>query len=1257
MSLEALLEILQEQPPVGAMPQLGVSCLHLAGRALEAPEGFDTSQTAEEERGARVDPNKARPAVALERLPAIQVTGKPASVGCGRQARRELLQKSGGSGRRRISECKYLEYADMCVIFPVRCRLLICFTLYGSEYRYLSPRQDLTARCLRMIFPASSLKPHTRTPVTRGAGVAGAAASAAMRREQRQRRGRPLPLTGTATAGATISSAEAGTAAGTSTACLASASAVLPCVARWWAGCQRSAASGCATTPHTEEAMALARAVAAAYASAVERAGHRSVGGKSRPTTATAAAGTGAGVSRRTAAKSTTPRRKSGDTPRGRDAGTPSFGVGLTTPRRVTVAGQRRRRRAASSAAPPPPLPVPRRFLTAVSALSAVPCVQAELVRVLRAVLNRFPQAPLAALRGRMPAEREEGQEGGAADERATATGGGGGGDMAPPPPRPPSGKKKRRVSIEAVGLRVAASGGDSGARQTRGSPPPPLPETAPRGRERGPGSGATGSSKKMMAGRSALKVPSAFSGDSAAREAIEIVLARAELAVEYFEGPGATAADEESVGADQRGHDGGGEGVEDGEGVRTIADAGGVEPGKDGAPASRRLHLLSRHTAAVTCALRMLSPFVDAARREARKGSVDGTERRLHFGGKRQTHRSPTPRVVAITGKRSADTRKSSSAGDQAWPDILGQLADAFGAAALAASRFDFDPSTIAPGEGSRDAATATVDPPPSQPPPAVAGAAGSCMVVGVWEMLVSCATELPGALLARRLPVGGDVQDVGGGSVSRGNPRSVARLQGSVRLVAERALGSILSTGGRIGGGVGEGSASTGTVLTPTIASAPHPLKCFLLASAVWKEWGSGGGAGAGDAAGKGPRRGREGTGLRGPDRAQEEGPPKKKRARDGGSRGGDGGGGGEGNNGGGVIDDRDGDGDAHEFDVKEAFLAGLRHEGGPLVTQCAVAALSTLPLCRSKQGECLSNLSTGSGSSSSSGKGVHFTDHAATCEWKARWLPALVALCEDKDGRWPEAVRLEVATGLLRLGASLDRTARLVAGSNTNETALVAATTTATAARQQRHQRQTHLRYPGGSGGLSIPALLDGQVPAGPNVFLDMLPLWPSLLTDNSAVVRAAAARALLSAVAAAPLSRLRAAGAAGAAVLRLLTGMLACGDPEVSWVVAGGAGQFVADGGKMLRAMYRYKFVGAGRETGMDVDGEEVEDEEEEEEETLDPQEEAEREVRSREKALSRFIETIGGMLREHGDRVRLGRWQSLHEFTGLLRALG
>ncbi|CAM9483002.1 unnamed protein product, partial [Scytosiphon promiscuus] len=267
VSLEALLELLQDPPLLGAMPQLGVNCLYLAGRALEAPQGFNSDQV-EEGEGAS---NKERRAVTPVHLPAIQ---------------------------------------------------------------------DLSARCLRAIFPSSSLHPtktRQNTPGTRGAGGAGEA-SAAEWRGQRQPRGWRPSATGTASTRANLPPAESETAAA---ACLASASATLPCITRWWAGCQQSVSNGggdgggTGTAPHTEEATVLAKAIAAAYASAVKCSGERSARGKSRPTTAVAA-GTSAGSSRKftTAAQARTPRRKSGDTPRGRDAGTPSFGVGLTTPRR-----------------------------------------------------------------------------------------------------------------------------------------------------------------------------------------------------------------------------------------------------------------------------------------------------------------------------------------------------------------------------------------------------------------------------------------------------------------------------------------------------------------------------------------------------------------------------------------------------------------------------------------------------------------------------------------------------------------------------------------------------------------------------------------------------------------------------------------------------------------------------------------------------------------------------------------------------------
>ena len=86
--------------------------------------------------------------------------------------------------------------------------------------------------------------------------------------------------------------------------------------------------------------------------------------------------------------------------------------------------------------------------------------------------------------------------------------------------------------------------------------------------------------------------------------------------------------------------------------------------------------------------------------------------------------------------------------------------------------------------------------------------------------------------------------------------------------------------------------------------------------------------------------------------------------------------------------------------------------------------------------------------------------------------------------------------------------------------------------------------------------------------------------------------------------------------------------------------------MADEGKILRAMYGSG--GGGEEDGKD---------EEEDEDTLGAEEEKEQEAHFREVALSKFIKAVGNMLQEHGDKLRHGRWQSLHDFTALLRALG
>lgn len=937
----------------------------------------------------------------------------------------------------------------------------------------------------------------------------------------------------------------------------------------------------------TEQAVALSRAIAAAYASAVEASGQRHARRKS---SSKAAAGKGAHH---------TPRRKSkADTPRRRDAGTPSFGVGLGTPRRTVAA----HRPVVGSTRRPQ---VPIRFAAAVSALSAVPCVQPELMRALRAVLNRFPRAPIAVLRRPGPENRVGAKAGEHVREKG---GGGGGGEMAPPPPRPPSGKK-RRVSLETGGLRTSADGksgrrGDSGryfllqsGLRKRGRAYPTTPaESAKK---------AKTAMMAPLAGESRSGWPPVFSGDSAALEAIEVVLARAKAAINYFT-PAQDEADTDRGNADNESALAG---------VQTEKGATAAENGRS----LGRLHPLFQHTTAVTCALRMFAPFVDAARRQA-------AGRRLEFKGRWQSRRLSTP-CVAWSGKRGPGIQENSSMGDGTWPSVIDQLVDAFTAAVEAVVRFETGDIDSC-GE-SRDPAAVDPSPPRAKVTPE---AADPRLIAGLWDTLVSCAAELPAGLLVRRPSRGGNEGGSGagagaGGAGNCGESRS-SRVGSTVGSVAEQALRYVLSPGWRDDGEAQEGLTVTGTFFGPSATPSLFPLRCFLLAAAISKM------KLRDDEAGGSRQRDRGARGARKSNDKKEQ-RSKKKRAHSDlqGSVGRGGGGNGE--------KDDDG-GDEHDFDADKAFLDGLRHDGSALVAQSAMASLPNLLLCCNTKGECLSNSSGGTGSCK------HFTEHAATCNWKTRWIPALLALCENRDHDGSEAVRLELAAGLIRLGASLDSSARRVGLTTKKATA-------ATAAGHQQRSRHQHR-----SGGELPLGALFKEVPAGPNVFVDMLPLWPPLLKDESVVVRAAAARAVLAAAAAAPLSRLRAAGAAGAAVLRLLTDMLACGDPEVAWVVAGSAGQFVTDGGKILRAMYHYSTTVRPAKEGRGSEGTDVEEEEEEEDEdedTCDAQEEQEREVRSREQALSKFIDTIGKMLEEHGDRLRLGRWQSLHEFTALLRALG
>lgn len=1106
----------------------------------------------------------------------------------------------------------------------------VCFALF--------PWQGLIARCIRLLFPGSChdsrasmrsasrglLPPAVDATAATGTSFPFPAPSASLTPR--------IPATNTVASWASLSSA-------------------LPCVARWWARRHESeSCGGGGEERDTDEAVTLAKAMAAAFASAVEI--HFSATIEVPPVATSMTAGR--------AAMDRTPRGRGGAAVIPQHTGgaghTPRGGNGLVSPHRLhpsTAVGGAQ---------------VPMRFVSAVSALSSVPCVQPELVRAVRAVFSHFPHIPIAVLWGAQTAgSKERGRKGLLADEEDGQQKGQGdvgesgneGEKMAPPPPRQPS-AKKRRVSLEAGGFRAAAAGRDG--ESDRGGEDLPEPrdgcrdETAQGGHE-----GRRVSSEALLGWR-----PPVFSGDSAAREAVDVVLAQASAALDFFE----TGETVEVVLGDRNGS---------GDAGSTCA---GDRPRGDAASgdedisnkSKRQLRALLRHTAALTCALRMLTPFVDGAARFVVTHDGDSTPeeagRRLEFGGRWYHYIDETsaPRNVSSrTDKRSGEDLTmqeclNNDENSKGLPNIIGRLVDGFSAAVQAVARHKADEHGQG-GNGSSGAIGVASSPHLlSWSPRAVAW---------LWDMLVTCAGELPVSLLFPALPNSSDAASGGGGD-SRGGRQ--AHLASTVGFAAERVLEVILTPGSAVVNsallhaqsaplsatltsvnnlgtttaqprgtratvslwtlglesphcddiniytrGTGVSSAATTTVLGPAAAVAPFPLKCFLLAAASARGWAPRVNNDDGENApretgkgGRGNRRlagGEQGEGLR------------NKQVRGSGNGGGDGGGGSSsiGGGGGAVASEDD---VQPTFSVEEAFLTGLRYQDhSALVTQCAVAALPTLTLCRrcSEDGE-----SPAEGSSSTGRQGEHGGGRVS-CNWEKTWLPALLALIDASKNS--EAIRLELAAGLLRLATSLDR----------------------------QHMALNH------TAGSSLPSTIHPQLPhspgqkrfadgaAGPKAFEDLLLLWPSLLQDESAVVRAAAARAALSAASSAPLSRLKATAAHGVRVLRLLIDMLACGDPEVAWVVAGGAGQFVADGGKILRALYAGSGTGGG-------DEEEMEDEDEDED-TLGAEEEKEREARLRERGVSRFIEAVGTMLQEHGDRLREGRWQSLHEFTALLRALG
>ncbi|CAN0174429.1 unnamed protein product, partial [Ectocarpus fasciculatus] len=283
----------------------------------------------------------------------------------------------------------------------------------------------------------------------------------------------------------------------------------------------------------------------------------------------------------------------------------------------------------------------------------------------------------------------------------------------------------------------------------------------------------------------------------------------------------------------------------------------------------------------------------------------------KLEFGVRRQKRGASTPRV-ASTRKRSPGTRKRTSARDRRWPSLIGQLANVFGAALRAVSRYETSTSSGG-GQESRGS-----------------GALAPRAVAGVWDMLVSCAADLPAPFIVRRPPRGSNEAGTGGRAAGSRGELPSSRLRTTVSSAAEKALESVLAPGWGYAHGAPEGLVLPGTALGPAEASAPFPLKCFLLAAALSKGSGPGDDADAFDAAGVGGSRLRQRS-PRGEDDS-EEGRPKKKRARRDNHRGTPGASDSGRENhtgGGGTVDNHEGGGD-FVFDVEEAFLAGLRHDG---------------------------------------------------------------------------------------------------------------------------------------------------------------------------------------------------------------------------------------------------------------------------------------------------------------------------------------
>lgn len=920
---------------------------------------------------------------------------------------------------------------------------------------------------------------------------------------------------------------------------------------------------------------------------------------------------------------------------------------------------------------------LPRRFATVVSVMSSMPCVQPELVRALRAVVERLPSTTVSSSSSRRGGElagrlrwNQPGYESAALTnqdlgvhqsstdmpygfDRAKR-------DMAPPPPREPAGKKRRVGSspstpatstystLDAGGLRAAASGSASGDGSGKNAEDNRLQHHHQH--ERGMTTTCNGSRSECGM---AQVWPPVFSVEPELREALNVaVMSRARAGLEFFEALGSTGDAAEDYGVDN----GGGNSKRNG-GVDCVAGEGIECEGLRSS--TRRLSMLLQHTAAITCGLRVLAPLTEAGRLSALPHEEGPRGRRLYFGvgGARKRTMVEMAALDVHPYQQDGDGHPDPSILETDFTSILNivcDLASGFAVAVRAVSCFKPDDDDDGPNRDSR-AIASRADCGSSS-----SSSTTSRAVALLWDMLLNCAAELPVDLLAA--PTQSGVQESGTRDTGKQlNARIV--LLNTVSIIAERSLEIVLDPNSAVMDAAfaleaqntmahsqgatdpagsrgpllwvpqlvashdevrndregilqGYGAGGTTTVLGRMATSAaPLALKCFLLAAVVTKGWG------------RERDRGKDRS-----DGATEE-DNGRRNSRDADS-----------------VGDKCSEDDSEvnasrRFTAKEAFLAGLRRGRRTLVTQSAVAALPCLSLCSCRHGRDVDSA----------------LEHAESCDWPTKWLPTLLTLLDGNDGHGggvSESIRLELAASLPRLGASLWR-------NRTNFPTANAAFDAHDDVSSSLQPQRTQTRETRGDHGRLV---VGDEFKANPNAFVDLLPLLMRLLQDGSPAVRGVSARAALSAASAAPLPRLMASGTTGARVLEILVDMLACGDPEVAWVVSGGAGQFVADGGKLLRALYASSSASSSLESGVPTGasrdeaeegiGEANDEQDEEDEDTLGEEEEEERrEERLREKALSRFIEAVGEKLQEHGEKLRRDRWQSLNEFTALLRALG